>query len=88
LLFLLLFACSRFARLRARFGFLSGVFLVGYGTARIIGEFFREPDEFLGYLWEGATMGQLLSFPMVIGGLGLIGYAFSRPPRTGNPGAA
>ena len=75
LLFLLVFAFSRVARVRERFGFLTGVFLVGYGVARIIGEFFREPDPFLGYLWQGATMGQILSFPMIIAGAGLIAFA-------------
>jgi phosphatidylglycerol:prolipoprotein diacylglycerol transferase len=54
--------------LRARFGLLTGVFLIGYGVARIIAEFFREPDAFLGFLWAGATMGQLLSVPMLLAG--------------------
>ncbi len=57
---------------RARFGVLTGVFLVGYGCARIIGELFREPDSFLGFLWAGITMGQLLSIPMILAGLFLI----------------
>lgn len=57
---------------RARFGTLTGVFLVGYGCARIIGEMFREPDAFLGFLWEGLTMGQVLSVPMILAGLYLI----------------
>ena len=63
-----------------REGLLSGSFLLGYGIARIIGEFFREPDAFLGFLWEGATMGQLLSIPLVIVGLCLIVRALRRPP--------
>ena len=58
--------------IRARFGTLSGAFLVGYGTARIIGEHFRQPDAFLGFLYAGATMGQLLSLPMILVGLALI----------------
>ncbi len=57
---------------RARPGVLSGAFLAGYGVARIIGEFFRQPDAHLGFLWAGATMGQLLSFPMVLVGAWLI----------------
>jgi phosphatidylglycerol:prolipoprotein diacylglycerol transferase len=71
-LFLVMFALSRREDLRARFGWLTGAFLVGYGLARIIGEFFRQPDVFLGYLLAGATMGQLLSIPMVIAGAWLI----------------
>ena len=71
-LFLVMFALSRRESLRARFGWLTGAFLVGYGIARIIGEFFRQPDIFLGYLVGGATMGQLLSIPMVLAGVWLI----------------
>ena len=50
-------------------GFLTGVFLVGYGITRSIAEFFREPDVFLGYFAAGTTMGQWLSLPMLIVGL-------------------
>jgi phosphatidylglycerol---prolipoprotein diacylglyceryl transferase len=63
---------SRQERLRARFGWLTGAFLVGYGIARTIGEFFREPDVFLGYLIGGVTMGQLLCIPMLVMGVWLM----------------
>ena len=79
-LFLVVWAFSRRERIRARFGMLTGIFLVGYGIARIIGEFFREPDAFLGYLWQGATMGQILSFPMILAGVGFILFARRRRP--------
>ena len=36
---------------RRRPGLVSGTFLVGYGVARIVGEIFREPDAFLGFLF-------------------------------------
>lgn len=55
--------------LRNRPGALCGIFMMGYGVARITCEFFREPDAQLGFLWEGATMGQLLSIPMFLFGL-------------------
>ena len=71
ILFLIMFLLSRREPIRARFGTLTGIFLIGYAVARIIGELFREPDEFLGFLWFGATMGQLLSLPMVAAGLWL-----------------
>ena len=74
LLILLSALCARPA-IRARFGTLTGVFLVGYGIARIIGEVFRQPDAFLGFLYQGATMGQLLSVPMILAGLYLIARA-------------
>ena len=45
----------------------SGLFLILYGTFRIVIEFVRVPDEQLGYLSFGwVTMGQILSLPMVI----------------------
>ena len=72
MLFVVMLALSRRERLRARFGWLTGAFLVGYAIARIIGEFFREPDVFLGFLVGGVTMGQLLCMPMLLGGLWLI----------------
>jgi phosphatidylglycerol:prolipoprotein diacylglycerol transferase len=81
LLFTVMFVLSRRESVRARFGLLTGVFLCGYGIARITGEFFREPDAFLGFLAFGATMGQVLSVPMVLAGAWLILRA--RPARPG-----
>lgn len=79
LLFILLWTLSRREAIRARFGLLAGVFLAGYAVARSIGELFRQPDAFLGFLFEGATMGQLLCVPMLIAGLWLIIRARPRP---------
>jgi phosphatidylglycerol:prolipoprotein diacylglycerol transferase len=54
-------------------GAVGGVFLIGYGVLRSVGELFREPDAHLGFLLGGVlTMGQLLSLPMVLIGLGLL----------------
>ncbi len=75
ILFVLVFSLSRSERVRMRFGLITGVFLIGYGTARIIGEFFRQPDPFLGFLFAGATMGQLLSVPMLLIGAGMIAWS-------------
>ena len=79
LLFTLMWVLSRREAIRARFGFLTGTFLVGYAIARSIGELFRQPDAFLGYLYDGATMGQLLSIPMLLVGLVLMIRAHPRP---------
>jgi phosphatidylglycerol:prolipoprotein diacylglycerol transferase len=49
-------------------------FFLGYGMFRFIVEFFRQPDAHLGFLWGGATMGQLLSLPMIL--FGLIGCSY------------
>ncbi|HEY0572080.1 MAG TPA: prolipoprotein diacylglyceryl transferase, partial [Enterovirga sp.] len=56
-----------------RFGFrrpglIGGMFVLGYAVARIVCEFFREPDAQLGYLFGGVTMGMLLSLPMALVG--------------------
>ena len=67
-LFCLLYLAVRAGAL-VRTGLLSGLFLIGYGLARVVVEFFREPDAHLGFLFAGATMGQLLSLPMVLAGL-------------------
>jgi len=79
ILFIILWLLARRESIRARFGLLTGVFLAGYAIARSIGELFRQPDAFLGFLFEGATMGQLLSIPMLIAGIWLILRARPRP---------
>ena len=56
-------------------GLVAGEFAVGYGIARIVCEFFREPDAQLGFLFGGATMGMLLSLPVIACGIGLILHA-------------
>jgi phosphatidylglycerol:prolipoprotein diacylglycerol transferase len=61
---------------------VSGLFLIGYGTFRILVEFVREPDAHLGYLAFGwLTMGQLLSLPMLLFGAWLMATAH-RQART------
>jgi len=68
LLFVVLAVMIRIGALK-RPGLILGSFIALYGVARIIGEFFREPDPQLGFLWGGLTMGMLLSVPMVIVGI-------------------
>jgi phosphatidylglycerol:prolipoprotein diacylglycerol transferase len=78
-LFILLMVLVYRPSVRARVGVLSGVFLAGYGVARFIGEFFRQPDAHLGFLFAGATMGQLLSLPMMVVGAWLVLRGMRRP---------
>ena len=72
-------------------GLIGGIFVLGYATARIACEFFREPDPQLGFLFGssvaalggGITMGMLLSVPMALVGLLAIWLAArgsTRPP--------
>ncbi len=71
---------GRSENIRCRFGLLTGVFLAGYAIARIVGELFRQPDVFLGFLVGGVTMGQVLSVPMLLAGIWLMTRA--RPVRS------
>ncbi len=71
-LFIVMITASRFPRLRAQPGYLTGMLVAGYGIARATSECFRQPDWFLGYLMFGLTMGQILSFPMIVIGIAMI----------------
>ena len=78
-LFIVLFVVARFGKARRHMGLLSGLFFIGYGAARIVGELFREPDANLSYLVGGTTMGQWLSAPMIL--LGIVFVLARRPAR-------
>ena len=60
-------------------GFVTGLFLTGYGASRALLETVREPDAHLNNLPLGLTMGMILSIPMIIVGLILIVRALKRP---------
>ena len=68
-------------------GQVSGAFLIGYGVLRFIAEFFREPDNFLGLLALGMSMGQWLCVPMIVAGRRALALGprhastVPRPPR-------
>ncbi len=53
-------------------------FFIGYGLFRLLIEFVRQPAAHLGFLWGGATMGQLLSLPMILFGLTGCFYLYRR----------
>lgn len=59
-------------------GAVSASFLIGYGVFRFLAEFGREPDDFLGLLALGMSMGQWLSIPMIFAGLALLGWSRRR----------
>ncbi|ALU44477.1 prolipoprotein diacylglyceryl transferase [Pseudoalteromonas rubra] len=59
-------------------GSVAGLFLLGYGTFRFIVEYFREPDAHIGLYAGMISQGQILSLPMVIGGLGLMLWSHKR----------
>ncbi|MFN3936756.1 MAG: prolipoprotein diacylglyceryl transferase [Gemmobacter sp.] len=67
-------------------GQTTGLFLAGYGAARFFVEFFREadaqfitPENPMGHVVAGLSMGQLLSLPMIAAGLALVLRARQRP---------
>ncbi|GAA3989213.1 prolipoprotein diacylglyceryl transferase [Comamonas faecalis] len=77
---LLLFALLwLYARRPRRLGEVSAAFLVGYGVLRFVAEFFREPDDYLGLLSLGMSMGQWLCVPMVVAGALLWLWAQRQP---------
>ena len=84
-IFIVLFALSRKLPPRPQ-GTFVGAFLVLYGIFRFLIEFVREPDVQLGYLWGGwLTMGQVLSVPLIIGGILVLIYAAKRKlPQQGS----
>lgn len=75
-LFFFIMGLEHFTNVRkTRPGFMFGIFLVGYALARSIVEMFRQPDDNIGFLFLGSTMGQLLSLPILLVGLIILGYA-------------
>ena len=66
---------------RRPLGAASGLFLLGYGICRFIAEYAREPDNFLGYLALGLTMGQWLSLPMIAIGALMLRHAYRRADK-------
>jgi phosphatidylglycerol:prolipoprotein diacylglycerol transferase len=80
-LFILLAVLVRRGALK-RPGTIIGVFALFYGFARLFSEFFREPDQQLGFLWGGLTMGMLLSLPLMLAGVAFIRVAQQRTPAS------
>ena len=68
ILFLLINFLALKRRLILKTGYISGLFLIFYSIARIIGESFREPDIHLGYFFNYFSMGTILSAITFSGG--------------------
>lgn len=75
LLFIILWVYSSKSR---PVGAVSGLFLLGYGSFRFFVEYFREADAHIGLYGGVISQGQILSTPMIIGGLGLMIWAYMR----------
>jgi phosphatidylglycerol:prolipoprotein diacylglycerol transferase len=61
-------------------GTIIGAFALGYGVARFVCEFFREPDTQLGFFWDWLTMGMLLSLPLMLTGIAFLWAAHRARP--------
>ncbi|NIH15354.1 prolipoprotein diacylglyceryl transferase [Serratia symbiotica] len=62
-------------------GAVSGLFLLSYGTFRIIVETFRQPDAQIGLFNGMISMGQILSIPMVVAGIMMMVWAYRHRPQ-------
>ncbi|MDZ4363454.1 prolipoprotein diacylglyceryl transferase [Brevundimonas sp.] len=81
LLFLILLLAVWKLRLLSKPGYVTGIFLLGYGLSRAVLETVREPDAHMPEALQGVvTMGMLLSIPMILAGCWLIWRARNRPP--------
>ena len=70
-LFIILRHCNKKNYSQNNFGFITSLFLILYGIFRFFIEFLREPDAHIGLIFNSFTMGQLLSVPFVIIGVGI-----------------
>ncbi|WP_273383050.1 prolipoprotein diacylglyceryl transferase [Actinobacillus porcinus] len=63
-------------------GAVSGLFLIGYGVFRFLVEYVREIDHGVNTAEDLITRGQMLSLPMIIGGIVIMLWAYSRAKST------
>jgi len=68
-----------------REGVIIGLFLAGYGLARVALENVRQPDAQMPDFPLGLTMGMMLSIPMILVGAWLIWRGLKKPPAPPAP---
>ncbi|MEI6692390.1 MAG: prolipoprotein diacylglyceryl transferase [Chlorobium sp.] len=82
---IVLFAVLWLLRRKSLFtGFLSALYLFGYGFVRFFIEYFREPDSQLGFVFLSFSMGQVLCFIMMIGGIAVFAVSRSSAKSAGS----
>jgi phosphatidylglycerol:prolipoprotein diacylglycerol transferase len=70
---IVLFIVMWLIREKSKFdGFLLGIYICGYGLARFIAEFFREPDYNVNIILTTISIGQLLCLIMMLSGIALL----------------
>lgn len=63
-------------KFKLKSGSLGGVFLINYGIVRFLIEFTRQPDLQIGLKFSYFSQGQILSIPMIIGGMLILNYVY------------
>jgi phosphatidylglycerol---prolipoprotein diacylglyceryl transferase len=75
LLFIILWSLRKNKKLK---GSLLAVYIIGYGAARFVAEFFREPDAHIGYIFTYFSLGQLFSLAMIAAGIFLLRWRLKK----------
>jgi phosphatidylglycerol:prolipoprotein diacylglycerol transferase len=65
---------------------VGSLYLIGYGSVRFFIEYFRQPDDHLGFVLLSFSMGQVLCMFMIAGGISLYGYFRHREKTSGSNG--
>lgn len=78
LLFIILNLLWRKEYVRDHTGIISATFLIFYASSRFVMEFFREPDQQIGFIFGHTTLGQLLSLPFLLLGLYILHRAVTK----------
>jgi len=63
-------------KFKLKSGSLGGIFLINYGIVRFLIEFTRQPDLQIGLKFSYFSQGQILSIPMIIGGMLILNYVY------------
>lgn len=71
------------SRLKTPPGTVFWSFITGYGLCRMVVEFFRQPDMHLGYIFGPFSMGQVLSFPMILIGAFMLAWGYKKTLTSG-----
>ena len=85
---LLLFCIMLYFTYKSKFlqnpGRMSGIFLIFYGSFRVLVEFFREPDVKIGFIFKYFTLGQILCIPMILLGAYLWNHSTKNTIKNGD----
>ncbi len=85
---LLLFCIMLYFTYKSKFlqnsGKMSGIFLIFYGSFRVLVEFFREPDVKIGFIFKYFTLGQILCIPMILLGTYLLNHSTKNTIKNGS----